>query len=130
MVLVVIIAIPTCLLLALREVGAWGTRIHMRSVTRSLAEWAIEYGKIQDDQQAERAIGMLGYARDYYILCEGYRGDSRTEAALEAQRAQTLAAIAAGLRRYTGRDFGVDDDQWLKWWQSEHGVDRSEPQLR
>jgi hypothetical protein len=96
-------------------VEAFGVRAHQRSVTRSLADWAAEHGTVNSWAEADRAIGMLEYVQWYYVPGPGYRSDPETEAALEAQRARTVAAIVAALRAFTGADFGTDAAAWRAW---------------
>jgi hypothetical protein len=92
------------------ETGA--CRVHQRSVTRELAVWAEEYGKVRNRQEAERAVDMLEYVRHYYVPGPGYRSDPMTEATLEEQRKQTVGAIVAGLREFTGENFGTNSERW------------------
>jgi hypothetical protein len=93
----------------------WAAGFHQKSVTRSLADWEKEYGRIESWDEADRAIGMLEYVQTYYVPGPGYRSDPQTEAALEAQRARTLAAIASALRKFSGEDFGTDAGRWRTW---------------
>jgi hypothetical protein len=93
----------------------WGVGIHQKSVTRSLADWEKEYGRIGNWDEADRAIGMLEYVQSYYVPGPGYRSNPRTEAALEEQRARTVAAIVSALREFTGEDFGTDPEEWRAW---------------
>jgi len=95
------------------EVGPAG--IHQISVTKEMAGWEQEYRTVHDWRQAWKAAGMLGYTRTYYVPGPGYRGSVQTEAELEAQRERTLAAIAAGLREFTGQDFATDAAKWKEW---------------
>src|SRR4051794_8629011 len=87
-----ILALPMVVPFAYRAVEAHGVRIHQRSVTRSLAEWEAEYGRVQTWPEADRAIGMLEYVQWYYVPAPGYHSDPDTEAVLQAQRARTVAA--------------------------------------
>lgn len=97
------------------ELGPVG--IHQRSVTLHLSDWENEYGRVRNWSEVDRAIGMLEYVQHYYVPASGYHSDPHTEAALEAQRARTVAAIEAGLKNYTGRDFGTDAARWREWMQ-------------
>lgn len=73
---------------------------HQRSVTHSIAEWGEKHSSIEDDNDAWRAIGMLEYIRDYYVVGPGYRSDAETEERLESQRAETIRTISAALDDY------------------------------
>lgn len=97
-------------------VDVFSTRIpgaHQRSVTRELAAWAVEYGVIQSHDDAVRTAEMLGYVQHYYVVQDGCRSTADIEAALESQREETVAALIAALREYSGADFGADSDKWL-----------------
>jgi len=98
----------------------WWVGAHQRSVTRSLAAWAQEDSRVGTWQEADHAIDMLEYVEGYYVPGPGYHSDPQTEAALEAQRARTLVAIAAGLRQFCGEDFGADVCRWREW-RKQHG---------
>jgi hypothetical protein len=89
--------------------------IHQTAVKNEMAAWEREYRTLRDWREAWRAAGMLDYIRTYYFPGPGYRGSARTEAELETQRARTLEAIAAGLREFTGQDFGTDTARWQEW---------------
>lgn len=89
--------------------------IHQAGVKRELAGWAKESASPRDWHEAWRAAEILEYTRTYYIPGEGYRGSPQTEADLGAQRTRTRAAISAGLREFTGQDFGVDAARWQEW---------------
>lgn len=112
-----ILAVGLVVPLVVHMVEAFGVRTHQRSVTRSLAQWEAEYGRVRSWTEADRAIGMLEYVQWYYVPGPGYRSDPQTEAALEAQRARTVAAIVAALRDFTGEDFGTDAARWRQWGQ-------------
>ncbi|CAN5406388.1 hypothetical protein BH10PLA2_BH10PLA2_39040 [soil metagenome] len=88
---------------------------HQISVKHELAEWEREYSSVRDWRKAWRAAEMLEYISIYYTPRPGYRGSKRSEAELEAQRAQTLKSIASGLRDFTGQNFEADAAQWKKW---------------
>jgi hypothetical protein len=96
------------------EAGPAG--IHQMSVKNELAGWEREYSSVHSWRDVGRAIDLLEYAQNYYVPGPGYRGSARTEAAVEAQRARTLAAIATGLREFTGQDFGSDVARWREWY--------------
>ncbi len=100
---------------AWRRIDEFGTGIHQQSVTRSLAEWEKEYRQIHNLEDARRSIDMLEYVQSYYLPGPGYRSDKKTEAKLNAQRAQTVHAIVSALREFTGEDFGPDAAKWQKW---------------
>lgn len=95
----------------------YGTAIHMRNVTRELAEWQARYDgrELKDDGEAKYMIERLEYVQWYCVPSNGYRGDAATEAALQAQRSATMEAIIAPLRRYSVEDYGIDVDRWRKW---------------
>jgi hypothetical protein len=116
---VITVAVVVLVPLGWQRVALWAVGIHVRSVTRSLAMWEKEYEHVDDWQEADRAIGMLQYVRGYYVPGPGYHSDAQTEAALEAQRARTLAAIAEALRDFTGEDFGTDAARWRAWRQKQ-----------
>lgn len=80
-----------------------------------MENWEREYRTLHDWREAWQAAGMLDYVKWYYAPGPGYRGSARTVAELQAQRARTLDAIAAGLREFTGQDLGTDTDRWRKW---------------
>jgi hypothetical protein len=98
----------------------WAMAAHQRSVTRSLAFWEQEDSRVRNWQEVDHAIGLLEYVQGYYVPGPGYHSDPVTEAALEAQRARTLAALAAGLRQFCGADFGADVRLWREW-RKQHG---------
>jgi hypothetical protein len=98
----------------------WGIGRHRRSVMRSLAAWEQEVSRVSNWPEADHAIDMLEYVKVYYTPVAGYRSDAQTEAALESQRVRTLAAIAAGLHRFCGEDFGADVQRWREW-RRQHG---------
>jgi hypothetical protein len=100
---------------AWRRVEDFATSVHQRGVTIELATWETEYGHVQSWEEARRSIGMLEYVQRYYVPGPGYRSDGETEERLESQRARTMQAIVAGLREFTGQDFGVDADRWRVW---------------
>src|SRR5262245_36022734 len=104
------------------EAGPAG--FHQRSVKNELSAWEREYSSVRDWREVGRAIDLLEYAQNYYVPGPGYRGRARTEAELEAQRARTLRAIAAGLREFTGQDFGSDAARWREWYARQGQVDR------
>jgi hypothetical protein len=111
-VVVVILAVIVLVPLGWQRVVLWAVGLHLRSTTRELAAWEKEYGHVDTWQEADRAIEMLEYVRGYYVPGPGYRSDAQAEAALEAQRARTLAAIAEALRDFTGEDLGTDAARW------------------
>jgi hypothetical protein len=109
-------ALASCGVLAWKLVEAGGLAgVHQRGVTNEMASWEREYRTLRDWREAWRAAEMLEYARNYYVPGPGYRGSTRTESELEAQRARTLAAIAGGLREFTGEEFGTDAAKWREW---------------
>jgi hypothetical protein len=89
--------------------------VHQRSVTRSLAEWKQEYGNISSHRDAIRTAEMLEYVQRYYVPAEGYRSSPEIETALQMQRQETVESFVAALRRFSGKDFGTDSGQWLKY---------------
>jgi hypothetical protein len=114
------IAVVALVFYVWQNLGYWAARIHQQSVTRELAAWEQEYSQVRNWHDADRSIDMLDYVRSYYVPAPGYRSDSETETTLEAQRARTLAAIAAGLRKFSGEDFGTDASRWREW-REQHG---------
>ena len=89
--------------------------IHQRSVTRSLAEWKQDYGNVSSHHDAIRTTEMLEYVQRYHVPAEGYNSSPEIETALQMQRQETVEAFVAALRRFTGKDFGTDSGQWLKY---------------
>lgn len=100
---------------ARRRLDEWAVSIHQRSTTMELADWERRYGRVHTREEAERAIGLLGYVQRYYVPGPGYRGDEKTEAKLEAQRGRTVQAIVSALKEFTGQDFGADAERWRDW---------------
>lgn len=123
---IALVAAALCVLLfkfvAVPQITSFAAATHQRSVTRSLAEWANDYGKPQNDDEATRAVDMLEYIPTYYPLQDGYRSDSETEAALERQRVETISAIIVGLRDFSGQDFGSNASKWRQWLDSHDRV--------
>lgn len=121
--LLLIVAVAVAILLGLGS-AAWhftikvAARAHMKSVTRSLAEWAVEDSQIHSNQDAFHAIDMLSYIEHYYVPGDGYRSDAETEAALQAQRKRTTDTIIESLERFTGEHFGDDFKKWELWRQN------------
>ena len=103
-------------LYAVRNFEPWAVGFHQKSVTRELAAWEQDEARVTSWDEADHAIGMLGYVQNYYVPGPGYRSDPQIEAALDSQRARTLAAIASALREFTGQDFGTDAERWRAWW--------------
>jgi hypothetical protein len=100
---------------AWRLFEVWAVGIHQRGVTSELAAWEQEYSRIENEEQAFRAIGMLEYVQRYYTLSPGYRSDPDTEAALERQRRKAVTAIVEALERFTGEAYGNDVAEWEAW---------------
>jgi hypothetical protein len=96
--------------------------VHQRSVTRSLAQWAGEDSKITNDASAIHAAEMVGYVSRYYLPGEGYRGPAEVEAALEAQRRQTIEQLVSSLQRHTGLAYGTNVEHWTEWAQQQRGA--------
>jgi hypothetical protein len=94
---------------------SWAVGLHQKSITRELAAWEQDEARVTNWDEADHAIGMLEYVQNYYVPGPGYRSNPQTEAALESQRARTLAAIAVALREFTGEDFGTDAERWRAW---------------
>lgn len=86
--------------------------VHKRGTTRELAEWKVQYSSIRSDADAIRTAEVLGYAQTYYVPSDGFRSDPITEAALEAQRKETVDALVEALKTYTKQDFGKDASAW------------------
>ena len=100
---------------------AWAVGIHQPSTTRELAAWEQEFAQIRTKDEAIRAVGMLRYVQSYYVPGPGYRSDSVTEAALQAQRQKTSTTIASALEAFTGERYGLDVDQWERWRDGQKG---------
>ncbi|HZU37220.1 MAG TPA: hypothetical protein VFA18_14960 [Gemmataceae bacterium] len=118
--IIVIVLVVLLAPYAWRRIDQWAGVIHQRAVTKELAGWESEYGQVRNWEQAQRAIGMLEYVQHYYVPGPGYRSDEKTEAELEAQRARTVQAIVAALKKFTGQDFGADAKQWQDWMRKAH----------
>jgi hypothetical protein len=101
--------------LAWRGFDSWAVGIHQKSTTRELAAWEQEFSQIRTKDEAIRAVGMLRYVQDYYVPGPGYRSDSATEAALQAQRQKTSSTIARALEEFTGERYGADVERWEEW---------------
>jgi hypothetical protein len=86
--------------------------VHKRGTTRELAEWKVQYSGIRSDADAIRTAEVLGYVQIYDVPSDGYRSDPITEAALEAQRKETVDALVEALKTYTKQDFGKDASAW------------------
>ncbi len=97
------------------RVERWGVGFHQKSVTQSLGQWGREYASITNDVSAVTAAGMVGYMSSYYIPGPGYRGPVDVEAALEAQRRDSISRVVASLERYTGLDYGTKAQRWTEW---------------
>jgi len=82
---------------------------------KSLAVWAEEESHIATWEQATHAVDVMTYVSHYYVPGEGYRSDSQTERALEAQRQKTLQTIGRGLEEYSGEHLGADVGAWEEW---------------
>jgi hypothetical protein len=109
------LAVAALVPLAWHRFEAWVVGIHQESVTRSLADWEREVSPIRTKDEAIRAVDMLRYVQDYYVPRPGYRSDSATEAALQAQRQQTSNTIVSALEEFIGERYGLDVDQWETW---------------
>lgn len=103
------------IVVGLSNFGKWANSIHQRSVTRSLADWSIEYAQITNEVGAVKAAGMVEYVSRYYVPGPGYEGFPRSEAALQAQRDQTIATIVNALQKHTGLAFGTNVQAWAAW---------------
>jgi hypothetical protein len=97
--------------------------IHQTSVMNELAAWEREYSTPRDGREALRAAEMLEYIQNNYVPSPGYRGSVKTETELEAQRTRTQETIVAGLRQFTGQDFGTDVAKWQEWLQQQGHAD-------
>lgn len=100
---------------AVRTFDAWAVGIHQQGVTRELAAWEREDSQVHNQQEAFHAVDVLRYVQGYYIPGPGYRSNPQTEAALEAQRHQTMAALVRALEQYTGEHFGLQIEKWEAW---------------
>ncbi|WP_145116641.1 hypothetical protein [Botrimarina mediterranea] len=56
---------------------------------------------------------MIKYVQTYYQPREGYRGSEASENVLQSQRQETIDAMVAALRSFTGEDFGENADEWF-----------------
>lgn len=109
-----VLASATVLMVCLYS--SYGNAIHMRGVTKRLAEWQVQYGQeIRDDRQARSAIEMLDYIQWYYVPQGSYHADPDTEDALQSQRLSTMETIAEALGKYSGKEYGVEVDRWREW---------------
>jgi hypothetical protein len=79
---------------------------HQRSTMQELVTWEREFSNISTAQEAERAAGILDYARNYYVVGPGYRSDPETEAKLEAQRRRTIDTIMVAIEEFKRREAG------------------------
>jgi len=70
---------------------------------------------VEDLSEAKHAVQMLAYIERYYVPGEGFRSHPKTEAALEAQRKETIEAIVKALQAYSMQDIGNDREAWEKW---------------
>ncbi len=109
------LAVAVFMPLAWHRFEAWAVGAHQRSTTRELAAWEQEFSRIRTKDEAIRAVGMLRYVQGYYVPGPGYRSDPATEAALQARRQKTAAAIARALEEFTGERYGLDVDKWEEW---------------
>jgi Sec-independent protein translocase protein TatA len=100
---------------AVRWIGRTIAGVHQRGITKELADWSMEYGRVETLSEAKQAIDMLGYIEQYYVPGEGYRSNPKIEAALEAQRKKTIEAIVRALQAYSGQDIGNDREAWENW---------------
>lgn len=101
--------------MTLPRIERWGVGFHQKSVTRSLAAWALEDAKITNDASAIHAAEMIGYMSTYYVPGPGYRGPLEVEATLERQRQESIARVAASLEHYTGLVYGTNAQRWSEW---------------
>jgi len=101
--------------LAWYRIDLWTVGIHQKSTIRELAAWEQEFSQIRTKDEAIRAVEILRYVQDYYVPGPGYRSDSATEAALQAQRQKTSSTIARALEEFTGERYGVDVEKWEAW---------------
>jgi hypothetical protein len=95
---------------------AWLDEMHPRNITRQLAAWESQYDEVSTLEEAKSRIALMEYVRDHYRYEDmlEYRGN-KVIAALAAQRAKTLKAMADSLRAYSGEDHGDDPTGWQKW---------------
>lgn len=73
--------------MSLPGIERWALGIHQKSVTRSLAAWAVEDARITNEASAVHAAERMGYIRSYSVPGPGYRGPLEVEAAWERQAA-------------------------------------------
>ena len=79
---------------------------HQRSTMQELVSWEREFSNIASAKEAERAVGILDYARNYYVVGPGYRSGSETDEKLEAQRRRTIDSIMVAIEEYNRREAG------------------------
>jgi hypothetical protein len=120
---------PGLALLAISAVGAvvfvprLVVQAHQRAVTQELSLWEAEYGRASTTNEAIRTAEMIRYVQTYYQPSDGYRGSEASENALQSQRKETIDAMVANLKSFTGQDFGTDTDAWLAYLKSNHEPD-------
>jgi hypothetical protein len=127
---VVLAVVGVTVWMALPRIERWGVGFHQKSVTRSLAAWAVEDAQITNDASAIHAAEMVGYISSYYVPGPGYRGPLEVEAALERQRHDSIERIVASLERYTGLNYGTNVARWTKWAEGQKGSEPSGPANR
>lgn len=97
------------------RIARWAVGIHQKSITQELDQWGREYAIITNDASAVAAAGIIGYMNGYYVPGPGYRGPVDIEAALEAQRRDSINRVVAALERYTDLDYGTNAQRWTAW---------------
>jgi hypothetical protein len=73
--------------------------------------------------EAIRTAEMIKYVQTYYQPSDGYPGGEASENALQSQRQETIDAMVAALKSFTGEDFGEDSDEWLVYLKSNQTSD-------
>jgi hypothetical protein len=79
---------------------------HQRSTLQELVGWEREFSTISTEREAERAAGILDYARNYYVVGPGNRSGSETDEKREAQRRRTIDSIMVAIEEYNRREAG------------------------
>ncbi len=87
-------------------------RTHQEGIAVELRDWSKEYSVISTVEQAEKAVEMVEYIKQYYVVGPGYQSFDETDEYLEQQRKKAIHVILEGLQKYTGQDLGEDIFKW------------------
>lgn len=107
---VIILASTTCYLTLYIKRAV--IRTHQEGIAVELREWSKEYSLISTVEQAEKAVEMVEYIKQYYVVGPGYQSFDETDEYLEQQRKKAIHVILEGLQKFTGQDFGEDILKW------------------